>query len=117
MAGVPPAIPLCPADVAVSSLTIHTLQKASRDAAQSPAGHTRFSANGLRGGPCPVSIVSSGRLDPAVQFLLGKVRDSRALGRVHWVPTVSSQFPAAPLDLLRKSGGGSAVGAPAAFWG
>ncbi|XP_032935193.1 inositol 2-dehydrogenase-like isoform X1 [Catharus ustulatus] len=45
------------------------------------------------------------RFDPALQFLLKKVRDSRALGRIHRISTISSLYPAASLSLLKASGG------------
>ncbi|PKK24142.1 inositol 2-dehydrogenase [Columba livia] len=45
------------------------------------------------------------RFDPALQFLRRKVRDSRALGRIHRVGTVSSTYPAAAPSLLRAAGG------------
>ncbi|KAF4798967.1 hypothetical protein TURU_059329 [Turdus rufiventris] len=43
------------------------------------------------------------RFDPALQFLLKKVRDSRALGRIHRISTISSLYPAASLSLLKAS--------------
>ncbi|NWH90321.1 T73AS protein, partial [Aegithalos caudatus] len=45
------------------------------------------------------------RFDPALQFLYKKVRASRALGRIHRISTISSLYPAAPLSLLKASGG------------
>ncbi|NXA77409.1 T73AS protein, partial [Thryothorus ludovicianus] len=45
------------------------------------------------------------RFDPALQFLYRKVRDSRALGRIHRISTISSLYPAASLSLLKASGG------------
>ncbi|NXW77325.1 T73AS protein, partial [Hirundo rustica] len=45
------------------------------------------------------------RFDPALQFLYKKVRDSRALGRIHRISTISSLYPAASLSLLKASGG------------
>ncbi|NWX04156.1 T73AS protein, partial [Caloenas nicobarica] len=45
------------------------------------------------------------RFDPALQFLCEKVRDSRALGRIHRIATVSSIYPAASLSFLKASGG------------
>ncbi|XP_010222704.1 PREDICTED: uncharacterized protein LOC104576980 [Tinamus guttatus] len=45
------------------------------------------------------------RFDPALQFLYKKVRDSRALGRIHRISTISSIYPAASLNFLKKSGG------------
>ncbi|NXE93570.1 T73AS protein, partial [Menura novaehollandiae] len=45
------------------------------------------------------------RFDPALQFLCKKVRDSRALGRIHRISTISSLYPAASLSLLKASGG------------
>ncbi|NWY00483.1 DHDH dehydrogenase, partial [Nothoprocta ornata] len=45
------------------------------------------------------------RFDPALQFLCKKVRDSRALGRIHRISTISSIYPAASLNFLKKSGG------------
>ncbi|NXH84115.1 T73AS protein, partial [Edolisoma coerulescens] len=45
------------------------------------------------------------RFDPALQFLYEKVRDSRALGRIHRIATISSLYPAASLSLLKASGG------------
>ncbi|NWV77445.1 T73AS protein, partial [Dasyornis broadbenti] len=45
------------------------------------------------------------RFDPALQFLYKKVRDSRALGRIHQISTISSLYPAASLSLLKASGG------------
>ncbi|NWS34002.1 T73AS protein, partial [Polioptila caerulea] len=45
------------------------------------------------------------RFDPALQFLCKKVRDSRALGRIHRISTISSHYPAASLSLLKASGG------------
>lgn len=50
-------------------------------------------------------LVSLGRrFDPALQFLLKKVRHSRALGRIHRISTISSLYPAASLSLLKASG-------------
>ncbi|NXK63248.1 T73AS protein, partial [Sylvietta virens] len=43
--------------------------------------------------------------DPALQFLYKKVRDSRVLGRIHRISTISSLYPAASLSLLKASGG------------
>ncbi|XP_038015666.1 myo-inositol 2-dehydrogenase-like [Motacilla alba alba] len=45
------------------------------------------------------------RFDPALQFLYKKVRDSRALGSIHRILTISSLYPAASLSLLKASGG------------
>ncbi|NXD25692.1 T73AS protein, partial [Spelaeornis formosus] len=45
------------------------------------------------------------RFDPALQFLYKKVRDSRALGRIRRISTISSLYPAASLSLLKASGG------------
>ncbi|NXJ92111.1 T73AS protein, partial [Corythaixoides concolor] len=45
------------------------------------------------------------RFDPALQFLRRKVRDSRALGRIHRIAAVSSAYPAASLSFLKTSGG------------
>ncbi|XP_074748719.1 myo-inositol 2-dehydrogenase-like [Strix uralensis] len=45
------------------------------------------------------------RFDPALQFLCRKVRDSQALGRIHRISTISSEYPAASLSFLRTSGG------------
>ncbi|NWT09774.1 T73AS protein, partial [Vireo altiloquus] len=45
------------------------------------------------------------RFDPALQFLYKKVRDGRALGRIHRISTISSLYPAASLSLLKASGG------------
>nr|XP_005492705.1 uncharacterized protein LOC102071078 isoform X1 [Zonotrichia albicollis] len=45
------------------------------------------------------------RFDPALQFLYKKVRDSRALGSIHRISTISSLYPAASLSLLKASGG------------
>ncbi|NWZ43865.1 T73AS protein, partial [Brachypodius atriceps] len=45
------------------------------------------------------------RFDPALQFLYKKVRDSRALGRIHRISTISSLYPAASPSLLKASGG------------
>ncbi|NXP08103.1 T73AS protein, partial [Thinocorus orbignyianus] len=45
------------------------------------------------------------RFDPALQFLCKKVRESRALGRIHRVSTTSSIYPAAPLSFLKTAGG------------
>ncbi|XP_051493566.1 inositol 2-dehydrogenase-like isoform X2 [Apus apus] len=45
------------------------------------------------------------RFDPALQFLCRKVRESRALGRIHRVSAVSSIYPAPSLGCLKASGG------------
>ncbi|NXB46220.1 T73AS protein, partial [Leucopsar rothschildi] len=45
------------------------------------------------------------RFDPALQFLYKKVWDSRALGRIHRISTISSLYPAASLSQLKASGG------------
>ncbi|XP_014807908.1 PREDICTED: inositol 2-dehydrogenase-like [Calidris pugnax] len=45
------------------------------------------------------------RFDPSLQFLCKKVRDSRALGRIHRISTTSSVYPAAPLGFLKTAGG------------
>ncbi|NXG54968.1 T73AS protein, partial [Hemiprocne comata] len=45
------------------------------------------------------------RFDPALRFLCKKVRDSRALGRIHRISVVSSIYPAPTLGCLKTSGG------------
>ncbi|NXJ80503.1 T73AS protein, partial [Trogon melanurus] len=45
------------------------------------------------------------RFDPALQLLCKKVRESRALGRIHRIAATSSVYPEASLGFLRASGG------------
>lgn len=74
----------------------------SLEAALIPQALLTLSSNQLGFTSFPVSL--GRRFDPALQFLLKKVQDSRALGRIHRISTISSLYPAASLSLLKASG-------------